>query len=319
MNKFFCGVDLGGTKLSIGLVNEEGIVIDKILVKDHIRKPEEIVVEEIVLLIKKIIKRNDLEEDEFPGIGIGFPGHVRYADGITITSSNLTGFKNYPLQSELQKHFKIPVIVDNDANAQAYGEFTYGAGKDYNTMIFLTISTGIGAGLVINRKLFRGLTGTAGEIGHTIIDVNSKRKCTCGNYGCLMTCACGMALPDLFREKYESGKKTSMDVPGEFDYSRVDGHFIKRGLDNGDPLSTEIVLECADYIGIALYNIFQTFNPPLIVLGGGLVSWGEIYINRIREKFYGLARDMLFDPIKIVESSIGCDAGLIGAASLILE
>ena len=190
MNNFFCGVDLGGTKLSVGIVDGEGTVIDKILVKDHTKKPELMVVEEIALLVKKLIKKNNLDEEDLPGIGVGFPGHVRFEEGITITSSNLRGFKNYPLREELQKQFRIPVVVDNDANAQAYGEFTYGAGKGYNTMIFMTISTGIGAGIVINRKIFRGLTGTAGEIGHTIIDSRSKRKCTCGNYGCLMTCAC---------------------------------------------------------------------------------------------------------------------------------
>ena len=277
------------------------------------------VVEEIALLVKKLIKKNNLDEEDLPGIGVGFPGHVRFEEGITITSSNLRGFKNYPLREELQKQFRIPVVVDNDANAQAYGEFTYGAGKGYNTMIFMTISTGIGAGIVINRKIFRGLTGTAGEIGHTIIDSRSKRKCTCGNYGCLMTCACGLALPDLFREKYKKGMKTFLTITDDFNFDDVDGHFIRRGLDAGDPLSTDIVIECADYIGIALYNLFQTFNPPMIVLGGGLVNWGEVYLTRIRKKFYELTRDMLFDPISIVESQIGCDAGLIGAASLILE
>ncbi len=319
MNNIFCGVDLGGTKLSVGLINEKGEVLDKILVKDHTLKPEEMVIEEIVLLVKKLLKQNNIEEEQLPGIGIGFPGHIRFNDGITITSSNLMGFKNYPFRHELQKHFKIPVVVDNDANAQAFGEFLYGSGKGYSTMIFMTISTGIGAGIIINRKVFRGLTGTAGEIGHTIVNAASKRRCTCGNYGCLMTCACGLALPGIFREKYENGVKTIFDIDDHFNFRQIDGHFIRRGLEKQDPLSLEVVKECADYAGIAIYNLFQTFNPPLIVLGGGLLSWGDIYISGIKNNFYELARDMLFDPVRIVESQIGCDAGLVGAASLINE
>jgi glucokinase len=319
MNRFFCGVDLGGTKLSVGLVDERGNVLDKLVVHDHVDKPENMVVEQVVLLIQKIIKKNQLTEDNLPGIGIGFPGHLRFRDGVTITTSNLKGFKDYPLRDEVQKHFNIPVVVDNDANAQAYGEFIYGAGIGYNTLIFMTISTGIGAGIVINRKVYRGLTGTAGEIGHTIVDATSKRRCTCGNYGCLMTCACGLALPHLFREKYEKGVKTFLKIPAGFNYASVDGHFIRKGMEMDDPLSNEIILECADYIGIALYNIFQVFNPPIIVLGGGLLSWGERYFQRIRKKFDELAGDMLFDPVNIVESKIGNDAGLIGAASLAAE
>ena len=110
MNRFFCGVDLGGTKLSAGLVDAGGRVVDKILVRDHTKKPENMIVEEIVLMVKKLFKRNDLYEQDLPGLGVGFPGHIRFETGITITSSNLKGFKNYPLRDELQKHFKIQSI-----------------------------------------------------------------------------------------------------------------------------------------------------------------------------------------------------------------
>jgi glucokinase len=253
------------------------------------------------------------------GIGVGVAGHLRYQDGIIITTSNLKGFKNYPLREKIQEFFTVPVLIDNDANAQAYGEFKYGGGKNYNSMIFMTISTGIGAGIILDGKVYRGLTGTAGEIGHTIIDPDCDLTCTCGNAGCLMSCACGMALPHLFRKKIESGKKTILPLSDDFDFSQVDGILIKKGLDMNDPVSLEIVLQCADYIGIGLYNIFQIFNPPLILLGGGLMKWGFVYLDRIRETFFSYAKDMIFDPIEISESVIGADAGMIGAASLLLE
>jgi glucokinase len=186
-------------------------------------------------------------------------------------------------------------------------------------MIFMTISTGIGAGIILDGKVYRGMTGTAGEIGHTIIDPDCDLTCTCGNAGCLMSCACGLALPQLFRKKIESGQKTILPLPEDFDFNQVDGRWIKRGLDMQDPVSEEIVLQCADYIGIGLYNIFQIFNPPLILLGGGLIKWGPFYLDRIRKTFFSYAKDMIFDPIEISESVIGPDAGMIGAAALLLE
>jgi glucokinase len=319
MEKLLCGVDLGGTKLSVGLVNPDGTVYDKITVYDHVGKKEEAVVEQITRLIWQLITSNNLKEEDLAGIGMGFPGHVRYKEGITITSSNLKGFKNFPLRESLTKNFSVPVILDNDANAQAFCEFKYGSGKGYDTVIFLTISTGIGAGIIIDRKLYRGMTGTAGEFGHTIINPDSDLVCTCGNKGCLMACACGLSLPHLFKKKTAEGMKSTLQLPEGFDHGKIDGKLIKEGYEAGDPVSISIMNECADYIGISVYNIFQIFNPPVIILGGGLCCWGDRYLTNIKKKFNELARDMIFDKIEIVESAAGGDAGLIGAAALLLE
>jgi len=319
MEKLLCGVDIGGTKLSVGLVQPDGRIVDKITVYDHVSKSEDMVVEQITRLVTQLISANRLNESDLQGIGVVFPGHVRYRDGVTITSSNLTGFKNYSLRQAVSTNFHIPVLLDNDANAQAFYEFRFGAGRGYETIIFLTVSTGIGAGIIINGKLFRGMTGTAGEFGHTIINPGNDLICTCGNDGCLMACACGLALPNIFKRKTEDGFRTSLPLPVDFDYSQVDGKMIREGLEIDDPLSKSIVLDCAGAIGTGIYNIFQIFNPPIIILGGGLLSWGEIFLNRIRSRFYELARDMIYDKIEIVKSEAGADAGLIGAAALLLE
>jgi len=319
MEKLLCGVDLGGTKLSVGLVSTTGRIHDKITVYDHSGKSEAMIVDQIVGLIRQLISQNEISESDLKGIGMGFPGHVRYRDGHTLTTSNLKGFKNFPLRQSIAEHFKVPVLLDNDANAQAFCEYKFGAGKGYETVIFLTISTGIGAGIILNNKLYRGITGTAGEFGHTIVNSDNKLICTCGNEGCLMACACGLALPYLFKKKIEEGFSTTLTLPEDFNFSQVDGKLIMKGLGIDDPLSKAIMEECADYIGIIVYNIFQIFNPPIIILGGGLTSWGETYLARVRKKFNDLARDMIFDKIEIVESLAGCDAGLIGAAALLLE
>ena len=319
MDKILCGVDIGGTKCSIALVDTTGKIIDKILTCAHTDVNEVGLVDLVTGNIKEIFQRNNLHESDIQGIGMGCAGHIRFRDGVMITTSTLKGFKNYPLRDAVQSSFKIPVILDNDANAQAFGEFKFGAGKGYNDMVFLTISTGIGAGIIINNKLYRGATGTAGEFGHTIVEPNSDLTCTCGNKGCLMACACGMALPYLFEQKLKEGKISKLNLPSNFDLSKMSGQLLKKGLEMDDPVSKEIILDSGYYVGLGIYNIFQALNPPLIVLGGGLTNWGDFYLDKIKSTFYGLARDMVFDPIGIIISDIGDDAGVIGAAALTLE
>jgi glucokinase len=319
MKKLLCGVDIGGTKLSTALINQDGSIIDKIFDCDHTNKPEALLVEQVASNITTLIRNNNLNESDLLGIGLACAGHIRFRDGVIITTSNLKGFKNYPLRDAVQSYFKIPVILDNDANAQAFGEFKFGAGKGYDSMVFLTISSGIGAGIILNNKLYRGFTGTAGEFGHTIINPESDVICTCGNRGCLMSCACGMALPHLFEQKIKAGKISILELPDNYDYSKVDGKLLKQGLEMDDPVSKEIILDSGYYVGMGIYNIFQALNPPLIVLGGGLLSWGDFYLEKIIKTFHELARDMVFDPIEIAASQIGPDVGVIGAASLALE
>ena len=319
MGKLLCGVDIGGTKLSTALITEAGEIIDKCIECDHVDKPECLMVDQIIYTVKRLIRHNGLQESDLLGIGIGCAGHIRFRDGVIITTSNLKGYKNYALRDAVQASFQIPVILDNDANAQAFGEFKFGAGKGFDSMVFLTISTGIGAGIILNNKLYRGMTGTAGEFGHTIVEPESSLVCTCGNRGCLMACACGMALPHLFKQKIEAGMTTSLNLPKNFNYASVDGKLLKQGLEQDDRLSMEIILDSAKYVGIGIYNIFQALNPPLIVLGGGLMSWGDFYFNQIKRTFYKYAGNMIFDPLEIAVSQIGPDVGVIGAASLVLE
>lgn len=318
MDALLCGVDLGGTKLSVGLVEQDGRLVDKVVAYDHTRKAEAELVLQIRDLVRELLQRNRLDESALLGIGVGFAGHLRFKDGVVITSSNFPGLriKNFPLRKAIQEHFRVPVAVDNDANAQGYAEHRFGAGAGYDTVIFLTLSTGIGAGLVLDGKLYRGMTGTAGEFGHTIVEPSSDLVCGCGNRGCLFALAAGQSLPQLVKKKLDRGLKTTLEIE---DLRRIDGRRIKEAVDRGDELARAVVLECADYVGIGLYNLFQIFNPPVIVLGGGLINWGPLYLERIEKKFYSLAGDMLFDPIQIALSKLGPDAGVIGAAALVLE
>lgn len=320
MSGLLCGVDIGGTKCSIALIDEDGTILDKIYTCAHVEEEEEDgMVKMVAGHVKELLQRNQVKESDLPALGVGCAGHIRFKDGVIITTSNLEGFDNYPLREKLQGHFEIPVILDNDANAQAVGEHKFGAGKGYEDMIFVTISTGIGAGLIINGKPYRGMTGTAGEFGHTIVEPKSELICSCGNRGCIMACACGLALPHLFEKKLKEGVETKIKMPPNFNVSKINGQTLKKGLDIDDPLSKAVISDSAYYVGIGLYNLFQTLNPPLIVLGGGLTNWGEFYLDKIKDTFYELAGNMIHDPIEITLSEIIGDAGVIGAAALSLE
>jgi glucokinase len=316
MDKWLCGVDLGGTKLAVVLTDEEGSVKDKVVVYDHVRRPDREIVRYIADLINTLLAEHGLNDTNLHGIGVCFPGHIRFKEGITITTSNLPGFKNFPLKHAMQEHFRTKVIVDNDANAQTYAEFKYGAGRGYKSMLFMTISSGIGGGIVIDKKLYRGLTGTAGEFGHMIVDPQSPIQCGCGNYGCLMGCASGLSLPQVFQKYLVQGVNTTIAVDHP---SMIDGKMVKMGMEKHDELCERIAAEYAKYIGIGVYNLFQIFNPPVIVLGGGLMKWGAEFFQKIQDTFRTLAKEMLYDPIAIVLSELGDNAGAIGVAALLLE
>jgi len=313
------GVDLGGTKIAVGLVTSSGKIIDKTVLRDHRGKPEDETVAAIAGALQALFSAHAAEAGSVTGIGVGSSGHVDYARGTVITNSNLPGFSNFPIAEKLQAAMNLPVIVDNDANAQAYAEYVFGAGRGEPNMAFVTISTGIGAGIIIDGKVYRGTTGTAGEIGHTIVNTQSSLRCGCGNYGCLMAHASGLALPQVVRQKLaRPGVETSIDFSG-FPDSAINGELIKAGFDAGDVLCTEIVYEYADYLAVGLQNTFQVLNPGVIVVGGGLTAWGDRFIERIRRSFYRFAGSMMTERMEIRVSSIGADAGLVGAAALTLQ
>jgi glucokinase len=319
MKEIACGIDIGGTKLAVGLVRTDGTLIDGETVYDHVDKEESQVIEDMVNITQHLLQRNSLYEKDLLGIGVVYPGHIRSKEGITIRSSNLRRFRNYPLRDEIQKHFVVPVVTDNDANAMAYAELRFGAGTGHTSMIFVTMSSGIGAGIIINNRIYRGMTGTAGEFGHMIVNPQGDIRCGCGNYGCLMTFTCGHALGKIFKKHLIEGKPTKLEIDENLPAEKISGELLKEGLDMHDALTMEIIDQCALYMGIGLYNIFQIFNPPLIVLGGGLMNLGDYLFDQIKLHFHRLARDMLFDDVTILHSKLKEDAGVIGAASLLLE
>ena len=316
MDSVLCGVDIGGTKLGLGIVSTEGRLLAEETIHDHVRKSPDQVVSDISALVPVLVDRLGLPFSALRGVGVGTAGHLRYKDGVMITMSNLAGWAGFPLRERLQACFAVPVEVDNDANAQAFGEFSHGAGRGYQDQVFMTISTQIGAGIILGGKLFRGMTGTAGEIGHTIVAPYGDEICPCGNRGCLIAMASGVALPGAFRRAFRAGAASRLVSEADLGSGRIDGPLVARGLAQGDEACLRVVADQASWIGIAVYNLFQVFNPEAVVLGGGLTNWGTPFFDGIRRKVKELARGMMYDELPILPGTLSA-SGIVGAASLL--
>jgi len=318
MDPVFCGVDIGGTKLGLGIVSTEGRLLAEETIHDHVKKSPDQVVADITDRVPGLLKRAGVPRAALRGVGVGTAGHLRYRDGVMITMSNLAGWADFPLRARLQASFDVPVEVDNDANAQAFGEFKHGAGRGYRDQVFMTISTQIGAGIILGGKLFRGMTGTAGEIGHTIVDPESEETCPCGNRGCLISMASGVALPGAFRRAIRAGAVSRIVTEADLGSRTIDGPLVAEGLARGDEACLHVVADFASWIGIAVYNMFQIFNPEAVVLGGGLTNWGDPFFTAIRRKVKELARGMMYDEMPILRATLSA-SGIVGAASLLLS
>lgn len=313
------GVDLGGTKLAVGVVDPKGNIVGEAVTYDHKNLAEEKVLDRMERNIDAALASAKSTRAEVKGIGVLFPGHIRWPEGVTLTTSNLPGFKNFPLRERMEARTGIPCLADNDANAQALGEYRYGAGIGLDPLVFLTVSTGIGGGIVIDGKLYRGFTGTAGEFGHMIVDASGEGRCTCGNRGCLMGVASGIALPETARRLAERLEREGAcaDLPsGCDDFSGLDGALLAAGCADNNELCRAVVEEYARYIGIGMYNVFQVLNPGGIVLGGGLLNLPDFFFERAAATCYDLAGPMMYDRLAIRRGLLGGAAAVIGAASL---
>ncbi|MDA3958605.1 ROK family protein [Oceanispirochaeta sp.] len=318
--KLICGVDLGGTKLSAGLFRQDGTLVGKETVYDHRDEQWDEILIIIADLVKRVMRSCSVEPDDILGIGVALAGHIHFKKGVIVTVSNFVhNIYDYPFVDKLSVLLPgMRIILDNDANAQAFGEFKFGAGRGYHDLVFVTVSTGIGGGIIVNDKMLRGKVGTAGEVGHTIIDIDSDVKCTCGNYGCAMALASGLFFPELYRRQLRKGLKSTIGIT-EASADKMDGQSIEEGMKKGDPICRVIVEDSADVVGSTLYNIYKTLDPELVILGGGLMSFGEDYMNRIQHRFLSHTYEMMAEEMEIKLAETGRDAGLIGAAALVLE
>lgn len=311
------GVDIGGTGVKSGIVDDKGKIIIKSSVPTDKGHDYKIVVKDIAEQLKKLSADSGIALSEISGIGIGCPGAINSQKG-TVDYSNNLEWVDVPLLGELKKYIDLPSKVSNDANVAALGETVFGAGKNYHDTIFVTLGTGVGGGVVIDNKLFEGNESKGTELGHMVV-MHGGELCTCGRRGCLEAYASATALIRDTKVAMRKDKSSMMwDYVGG-DINKVDGKTAFECSKKNDYSAQKVVDDYLEYLGEGLCNFINIFRPQAIILGGGVCAQGE-YLTKPLKRFI---KDFAYGgdkspSVELLIASLGNDAGLIGAASLML-
>ena len=306
------GIDLGGTNIKGGLVRRDGSVVLTKSVKSEVEGGVDHVVGRIAGLAEALMREGGAA-NAAAAVCVGSPGPLDSQTGVVHSAPNL-GWQNVPLAGLLAGKLALPVFVENDANAAAYGEAWAGAGRGARCSIMLTLGTGIGGGIVIDGKLWRGVNDAGAELGHMTIKYDGRR-CNCGIPGCIETYASASAVARRMKAAVEAGGQSSLRdaiLAGE----AVDAERIHEAAVAGDALSREVVEETGRLLGIAITSIVHIFNPDVVILHGGLVNAGEMLFEPLRAKVNELCFGAALEGLSILPSALGGDAGVVGAAGL---
>lgn len=316
MSEKLLGIDLGGTTVKFGILTLAGEIQEKWAIPTNTLEDGKHIVPDIIASIKHHLDLYGLTNADFVGIGMGSPGAVdRQAKTVT-GAFNLNWAKTQEVGSAIEQELGIPFAIDNDANVAALGERWVGAGANNPDVVFVTLGTGVGGGVIADGNLIHGVAGAGGEIGHIVVDPENGFDCTCGNKGCLETVASATGIVRLAHHMAEGYEGTST---------------IKAALDNGDAVSSKDIFDAAKendsfadsivdrftfYLGLAAANISNILNPDSVVIGGGVSAAGEFLRNRVENHFKNYAFPQVRKTTQIKLAELGNDAGIIGAASL---
>ena len=310
MAQVVIGVDLGGTNLRTALLSVDGDILDKRKEPTHAADGWKKVVGRLVNNINQQRAIAEQRGMHVMAVGVGAPGIIQMDKGIVVKSPNFPDWNNLPLRDELEKVLHVPVVIENDANAAALGEQWRGAGCGIDSMILLTLGTGVGGGIVLNNKIWQGADGMAGEVGHITL-IPDGRPCGCGNTGCLEMYASARGIVQSYREA--SGMTEAAQA------SSVTSEMVYQTARNGDPVALHVMKEMGRLLGIGIANLINIFNPQMIVLGGGVKDAWDLFIGATHEEIMRRAFQVPAERTKIVPSLLGDDAGMIGAAAGALQ
>ena len=319
MSKKIIGIDLGGTSVKFAILNQEGEVQEKWSIKTNILDEGSHIVDDMIESINHRLRLLGLGAEDFIGIGMGSPGVVDREKGTVIGAYNLNWKTLQPVKEKIEKATGISFFIDNDANVAALGERWKGAGENQPDVVFMTLGTGVGGGIVAEGKLLHGVAGAAGELGHITVDFDQPILCTCGKKGCLETVASATGIVNLTRRYAD-------EYAGDAE--------LKKLIDNGEDVNAKIVFDLAKagdelalivyrnfarYLGIACANIGSILNPSTIVIGGGVSAAGEFLLDGVRKVYEENSFPQVRTSTKLALATLGNDAGVIGAASLVLQ
>jgi glucokinase len=303
MKKKAIGMDIGGTNIRIAVIAEDGEVMKKV------KQP---VTDDILSAITRAIE--NLGTDGVLGIGIGIAGLIDKNNGRVILSPNLHAAEKYHLVREIREKFELPVIIENDANSAAFGESWVGAGRDFSNFFLFTLGTGIGGGIIYEKKLLR----VSAEVGHMSINAEGA-KCPCGNSGCLESYASARAILSDAVSVLEAGRESVLRNYWSGNFYKLTAEDIFKAALDGDTLAREVLKNAGRHLGIGIANVINLLSPEAVILSGGLIGAWDIYVREaIREASRRAFKD-IFERVKIFPARLRDDAGIIGSAGLIFQ
>ncbi|MBM7868446.1 ROK family protein [Heliobacterium gestii] len=312
---YFIGLDLGGTKIATALINERGEVFqtDRRMTEAH-KGPAHVfaAMKASINAVTGAVPMSVVE-----GIGLGIPGLVDLQKGASIFAGNL-GWDHVPVLDVFKREYGRPVFMDNDVRVAALGERHFGAGQGIANLIYITVGTGVGSGIIIDGRLFRGTTDNAGEIGHMTIDPDGL-TCNCGNRGCLEVYASAPAIARRTRAYIQAGHFTKMTAMVEGDLARISAAVLSQAVEAGDGLAQRIMEETAEYLGIGLASYINLINPTRVIIGGGVSLAGEKLFAPLRQVIQKRAMQNIAANVEIRPALLGDRSGMIGAAALAME
>lgn len=317
-SRFVIGVDLGGTNIVVSAMSLDGArLIGEAMAPTLAPEGAESVVSRMAAMVNTCIgvveREAGVSRDAVIGIGVGAPGTVDRERGTVLLAPNLQ-WHDFPLGERMTALTGLPVKVDNDANCATYGEWWLGAARGGRNVIGVTIGTGVGGGVIIDRRLYHGSTDAAGEIGHITVDLNGRR-CGCGNYGCLEAYASGSAIAGRAREALAHDETSILPTLVDGDLAKLTAAVVYRAAGQGDAVALEIVRDTAKFLGTGIANLLNIFNPDVVVIAGGVTQAGEALFGPLRTEVRRRAFKSVADACRIVPGTLPGTAGVVGAVA----
>jgi glucokinase len=319
---FFAGIDLGGTNIKVGLVDDLGRPLAKVSVPTNVKKGPEDGARRMGETVRRVIQQVGLQLEDVVYAGLGSPGTMDVPAGMLIEPPNLPGWVNFPIRDRVSQHCGLPVAFANDANAAAYGEFWVGSGRTMHSMIMLTLGTGVGGGIILGDVSVDGEHSHGSECGHVIIDYrDDARMCPCGQPGHLEAYASAKAIVKRAHEAIDHRHKTSL--AGRLEHGdELTALMIAQDAEAGDAFALELILETAVFLGVGITSLIHTIDPDGVVLGGAMTFGGhdnpigKQFLDRVRAEVHRRVFATLIDRVSIDYATLGGGAGFIGAAGI---